>query len=316
VIHTKRLVTGLLTFVPGLSRLALRRTGGTVSARYCYAVWLRHLVKAYQAGVTAHPRSLAELGPGDSLGTGLAALLTGAQAYYAFDVVRYANLDQNLVVFEELISLFASRAQVPGPDEFPELKPDLDSYEFPRQILTEERLRASLEPDRLAAVRAALKRERLGGEDEIVIDYVPSWSDPDAVPAGTLDLVFSQAVLEHVDDLETAYRSMVQWLRPGGILSHTIDFRSHGTANGWNGHWALGDLSWKLVRGRRPFLLNREPHSRHVALLRQLGLEIVADDCTTRPSDVERSRLADRFRSLSDEDLTTSDAFIQAVKPG
>jgi SAM-dependent methyltransferase len=314
VIYTKRLVTGLLTFLPGFSRFAGRRTGGTTSARYCYAVWLRHLVKAHQAGVSVPPRSLAELGPGESLGTGIAALLSGAQAYYAFDVLRYADRETNLAVLDQLISLFRARARVPGPDEFPELRPDLDSYEFPRQILTEDRLDESLRPERLAAVEAVVRGDRDVSRDEIVLEYVPNWRDPDEVPEGTLDMVFSQAVLEHVDDLESTYRAMYRWLRQGGVLSHTIDFRSHATARGWNGHWALGDFSWKLVRGRRPFLLNREPHSTHIALLQRFGLEVVVDIRATRPSDVDRDRLAARFRGLLDEDLTTSDAFIQAVK--
>jgi SAM-dependent methyltransferase len=302
-----------MTFIPGLSRLTARRTGGTNSARYCYAVWLRHLVKAHESGLSTEPDALAELGPGDSLGTGIAALLTGAREYYAFDVVRYAPNEANIPILDELVSLFRARSRIPGPDEFPELIPDLDSYEFPSHILSADRLEESLRPDRLAALRAHLGGEGRG-RDDIVLEYVPGWHDPDTGPEGTLDLVFSQAVLEHVDDLESAYRAMRRWLRPGGVLSHTIDFRSHGTAQGWNGHWALGDLSWKLVRGRRPFLLNREPLSTHLALMERLGLEVVVDVRTTLRPEIHRDGLAPRFRGLSDEDFKTSSAFVQAVK--
>jgi SAM-dependent methyltransferase len=312
VIYTKRLVTGLLTFVPGLGRLAARRTGGTTSARYCYAVWLRHLVKAHESRLSTEPDALAELGPGDSLGTGIAALLTGAREYYAFDVVRYAPNEANIPILEELAALFRARARIPRPDEFPELIPDLDTYEFPSHILTEDRLEKSLRPERVAAMRAQLAGEGRG--DEIVLEYVPGWHDSDAVPEGTLDLVFSQAVLEHIDDLESAYRAMSRWLRRGGVLSHAIDFRSHGTAQGWNGHWALGDVSWKLVRGKRPFLLNREPLSTHLALLGRFGLEVAVDVRTTSRPEIQREGLAPRFRGLSDEDFRTSAAFIQAVK--
>jgi SAM-dependent methyltransferase len=313
VIYTKRLLTGLLSYVPGATRIVPRGTGGTESARYCYAVWLRHLVRAHAAGMTAPPDSVAELGPGDSLGTGLAALLSGARSYYAFDVVRYASDEANRAILEELISLFASRLPIPRPEEFPELHPLLKSYEFPDYLFPDERLERSLAPRRLDAIRTLLGGARRSGE--LALEYVPDWYDSATVPEGSLDLVFSQAVLEHVDELEEAYAAMRRWLKPGGVASHTIDYRSHGTARGWNGHWALGELSWRLVRGRRPFLLNREPHSTHTELLRRYGFEVVTEIAARRPSDVRRDRLAARFRGLSEDDLTTSLAFIQAVKP-
>ena len=85
------LVKGVATYLPGLELLGGRYTGGTVSARDCYSVWLRHLTTAMTHGLKEHPRVVAELGPGDSLGTGIAALLTGAERLCAFDVVRYAQ---------------------------------------------------------------------------------------------------------------------------------------------------------------------------------------------------------------------------------
>lgn len=42
----KQLIYGVASFVPGVIRLCAKGTGGTDSARYCYSVWLRHLVMA------------------------------------------------------------------------------------------------------------------------------------------------------------------------------------------------------------------------------------------------------------------------------
>ena len=79
-------LAGLATYVPGYEYL--EPTGGTSSARYCYSVWLRHLVMAYDSGLLQRPpATVAELGPGDSIGIGLAALLSGARKYHALDVV-------------------------------------------------------------------------------------------------------------------------------------------------------------------------------------------------------------------------------------
>ena len=98
--NARQLATGILSYVPGMNNFLLRRTGGTESARYCYSVWLRHLIMAYKNGLKSHPQIIAELGPGDSLGMGLAALLSGAELYYGFDVVRYAHPKTNLSIFK------------------------------------------------------------------------------------------------------------------------------------------------------------------------------------------------------------------------
>ena len=94
LLTAKALLSGLATWLPGYP--VMRRTGGTDSARYCYSVWLRHLVLLHASGRMRHrvPRVVAELGPGDSIGIGIAALLSGAEKYYAFDVVRYSDLDR------------------------------------------------------------------------------------------------------------------------------------------------------------------------------------------------------------------------------
>ena len=60
----RALLGGLASYVPGLRALIIdRRDGGTASAAYCYAVWLKHLVLLRRAGMTEVPDSVAELGP-------------------------------------------------------------------------------------------------------------------------------------------------------------------------------------------------------------------------------------------------------------
>src|SRR4030042_6479377 len=125
----KQIIRGVLTYVPELDKILPNRTGGTNSARYCYSAWLRHLVLAQKASLWNWPKVVAELGPGDSLGIGLAALLSGAQKYYAFDVVEYADTAVNLDILDELIELFTNREPIPDQNEFPLLQPKLKSYE-------------------------------------------------------------------------------------------------------------------------------------------------------------------------------------------
>src|SRR6185436_5146016 len=132
-------------------------TGGTVSARYCYSVYLRHLVMASLHGVATDARTVVELGPGDSLGIGLMAMLTGAEQYYAIDAVRHASSEPNLAIFDELAELLSARAPVPYGGEYAEILPELEDYAFPAQILDEVRLRQSLAPVRLRRLRFALE---------------------------------------------------------------------------------------------------------------------------------------------------------------
>ena len=76
-------VRGLLSYAPGFEEWASTRAGGgsTRSARYCYGVWLRHLILASQSGLSTSPQVVAELGPGESIGMGVDALLCGVRAY-------------------------------------------------------------------------------------------------------------------------------------------------------------------------------------------------------------------------------------------
>ncbi|HKQ82100.1 MAG TPA: methyltransferase domain-containing protein [Steroidobacteraceae bacterium] len=319
---TKRLIFNAATFVPGITALpvvkrklakrSLGTGGGAQRARYCYSVWLRHLAHAHGNGLDTNPRHVAELGPGHSLGIGLAAMLLGVERYYAFDVVSHANAERNLGVFEELIALVRSRADIPDAKEFPAVGPALPSYAFPAHLISDERIERNLQPERLDRIRAAL---RTCDSPASIIQYRAPWHTESTIERDTLDLVFSQAVLEHVDELPQTYRAIYDWLRPNGTMSHQIDFKCHDSAREWNGHWTYSDLMWKIARGKDTWLINREPHSTHVRLIQECGFRVVEDTKVPRPSKITRSQLAPRFQHLTDVDLTTCDAFVQAVKP-
>jgi SAM-dependent methyltransferase len=289
----------------------MRATGGTDSARYCYSVWLRHLILRNEAGLDGGiPESVAELGPGDSIGIGLAALLAGTEKYYALDVVAYSDLKSNLTIFDELVQLYRDREPIPGDDEFPSMNPKLRSYEFPQNLLTEPLLRITLDPARIDDIRSSIEHADDGRSR---IFYRAPWDDEAVIERNSIDLFFSQAVLEHVNNLADVYKSMRRWLKPNGVMSHQIDYRCHGKADTWNGHWTYSDAVWKLIVGRRPYLLNRAPHSEHVRLLKEAGFEILKQNLVRSVSALQQKHLAPRFHSLNDEDLTTSGAFIVAA---
>jgi len=309
----KPVLKGILTYIPGLRAFVTRRTGGADSARYCYSVWLRHLVMAHQHGLAAQPRVIAELGPGDSLGIGLAALLSGTECYYALDIVDYANTQANLVIFHELVNLFQRKEPIPDEQEFPALRPLLQSYEFPRQILSDQRLAQSLRSNRIQLITEVLTGTGDSKKSPIAIHYIVPWYDEKVIRPQSVDMIFSQAVLEHVDNLAQTYEALHRWLKADGFMSHQIDFGCHGLAKKWNGHWAYSDLAWRMIRGKRAYLLNRYPYSVHKWQLAQCGFNIVAEVKTFDDSGLTRTHLNSRFQALSDEDLRTRTVHILAI---
>jgi hypothetical protein len=306
----KAILSGMMTYVPGYEYM--RQTGGTISAKYCYSVWLRHLILASKNGILKKtlPRVVAELGPGDSIGIGLSALLSCAEKYHALDVVSYAKVNQNLTIFDELVHLFQNREPVPGEAEFSKMNPKLNSYEFPHYILNEKLLRVALQPERVARIRRSIEKPE---DPYSMIQYTVPWDDPKVIDSNSIDMLYSQAVLEHVNDLPSAYKAMRAWVKPSGFISHQIDFGCHKKADTWNGHYTYSDIAWKLVVGKRPYLLNRETHSTHIQLLQQNGFKVVFDGVICSPSKLQRNQLARKFRDKSDDDLSIRGAFILAL---
>lgn len=298
---------GVASFVPGVYALRSRRRHlQSADATYCYEVWLKHLVIANENGFASVPKTFAELGPGASFGVGLAALLSGADTYYALDIIKYSQVDLNIPLLDDLVILFRNRTPV-------HVSWPVESKLFPAHILTDRLLDETLAEPRIAEIRRALTATG-GRAGEITIESVVPWNSPSVIRRAEVDLIVSQAVLEHVDDLEHTYDAFKQWLRPGGYMSHEIDFRSHRLTEVWNGHLEYPEWVWKLIVGRKPYVINRQPCSTHVSLMKERGFEIV-DDRRQRMQGISRAKLARRWQGVTDDDLTSAIAFIQGRLP-
>lgn len=298
---------GLNSRLP-VSLMRQQGTGGTNSATYCYSVWLRHAVTAWKAGVNPIPQTVAELGPGDSLGIGLTALLFGAKKYYAFDVVKFADIENNLSLFDEIVSFVQECRSIPDREEFPELKPQLDDYQFPSSIFSKKHLCYCLAKERIKRIRNSIKHP---DDADSVIHYAVPWSSGSVLQEKSIDLIFSQAVLEHVDDLAGTYRAMHNWLKNDGYISHQIDFKSHNTARDWNGHWLYPDALWKIIRGKRPYLLNRQPYSAHKRMLDHAGFTLLREKIVNKASVFRQDEFAEQYQK---EDIEVSGVHLLAVK--
>lgn len=305
---------GLLSWLPGaVISGELPRPEGFDKARYAYSVWLRHLILA-SPNLVSFPKAIIELGPGDSFGVGLAALISGANTIYALDSERFIHDNQDTVrTFDNLVRLFSEQAKIPDVHEFPEMKPLLESCRFPSSILTEQHLAASSEPTRLQSIRNSLLNENVSSMDKTINYFTPEDAAP-PIGLNSVDMVISQAVMEHVDDIMKIYGELYSWLKPGGLMSHMIDFRGHSITKDWNGHWRYSESQWKIIEGKRYKFLNREPYSKHFKAIRESGFSIV-NTITYQLEESVSSPQHYKYGELSHGDTITMGALIQAIKP-
>ena len=306
------MIRALASFV--LPRGIMKRpgSGGTFSSDYCYSVWHRHLKFLLDNGLFGNIDEIsrvAEIGPGDSLGIGLASLYCGADEYYAFDVIEHANLSKNLQVSDELHKLFSSNADIPNTGNQINTYPKLKDYEFPEYLSSFE---AEYFENRRGEIAKALEKR---GNTEVVIDYVVPWYEAGKKSISEVDLIFSQAVMEHVEDIEFAYKEMFRWLRVGGVISHQIDFKTHEMTKEWNGHWYIGNPVWRFLAHGRKYPMNRLPLSSHVKKIQEAGFVIKFVLPVTRPSVFLSREPSVKNVSFTADDMVTSGALIQAVKP-
>jgi len=120
--------------------------------------------------------------------------------------------------------------------------------------------------------------------------------------------------MEHVEDIEFAYQQMFKWLKPGGVISHQVDFKTHEMTKDWNGHWYIGSKMWDLVSHGRKYPMNRLPLSSHIQMIEKAGFEIAFIKPVTTKNGFTDTHPKIFGVVFSDEDLITSGALIQAIK--
>lgn len=210
-------------------------------------------------------RIILELGPGDSIATAVVAASHGATAILV-DSGKYVSED---------INLYKSLAE------------DLRKHGLSPPDLSEARNIAEI----LALCRASYHTAGLASLKTITQDSV--------------DLIFSQAVLEHVREHEFL-PTMVECkrvLRDGGVASHRVDLKDH-LAGGLN-NLRFSKKVWESnIFVCSGFYTNRIRFSRMIRLMKEAGFQIAfsqADRWGDIP--IARGKLAKEFVQESDDDL-------------
>lgn len=216
-----------------------------------------------------HGKTILELGPGDSITSAIIAATHGAKAIL-LDLGSYSRI---------------------------EVKPYID--------LTKELQKKGLHPPDLTGSQDI---------DEILTrcnaQYLTSGlSSFKIIENESVDLIFSNAVLEHVRKslfLETMQECR-RILKPGGICSHSIDLRDHlgGALNSLR----FNDRVWESeFFARSGFYTNRIRYSQMLDLFKQSGfLEEVICVKTWGTMPTPRNVISREYRSMPIVDLLVSE---------
>jgi len=238
------------------------------------------------------PNVILELGPGNTVGFGLVAMLLYESDYMSLDIGEFFDPTVNLVALDEIYEQLSA-----GTFD----SSDISINFMPKNHNTiQVRDIQKLSPSGTTiSDRYYLLRSRI--QEPLPYPLKERWTTPilqketssiflssRRIPDPTrVEAVFSQAVLEHIDDLPGLFIHLVSTGAPGAIHSHHVDLSCHDLTREWNGHWAFSEAQWRIIRGRRPQFINRATESYLLTLFNNLDLPILHQERyrhTDRPS--------------------------------
>lgn len=221
-------------------------------------------------------RSL-ELGPGDSVLSGLVARAYGASHAWLVDAGAFADTDVSAC--RETIEMLRAQGKV---------VPDIDGATSLPEVL------------------------QLAG-----IEYLTQGTNSLAsIPDASVDFFWSQVVLEHVprDEFPWLLQELRRIVSPGGIGAHSIDFRDH--LGGGLNNLRFSNATWegRTFRGSG-FYTNRIRPREMLTMFAEAGFDVELVGETRWPEmPIRRDRLAREFHALPDEDFMVAEVEI-IVRP-
>jgi SAM-dependent methyltransferase len=149
---------------------------------------------------------------------------------------------------------------------------------------------------------------------ELPLTFEKSAGSHIPLESGSVDLVISKSVLEHVkpSHVSPLVGEMRRVLRRGGGMAHIIDLRDHMWINhdAVTGDWLdalrYGDRVFQAMFSNRSTAINRLRSSEWRTLFLSQGLELKLwrEQRYSLPRKFNRDALAPRWRELPDEDLS------------
>lgn len=223
-------------------------------------------------------RAVLELGPGNSLGTALFAAARGVERTWLVDVGDFASDD--MALYRDIARLVEAGA--PG---------------FADRVDLIDR----------AAMLASLNATYLTGG-------VASLAE---IPDGSLDLILSTAVLEHVrrGEFPKLAAEMLRVLRPGGTAYHEVDLMDH--LGGALNNLRFSEQTWESAfLADSGFYTNRIRCGEMVAALAAAGFEAAVTRIARWPAlPTPRGALSEPFRAIPEDELRIANFGVLLRKP-
>lgn len=245
-------------------RLGLFRDGRMDDPGYAFEVFWRHF-KWYETG-DLKGKTVLELGPGDSIGSGIISSAYGAAHTYLVDGVDHAVKDPRRYL--PLIDLLESKG------------------------LPVEGLRNA------TSFAELLQRART--------TYLASGLDSlRRVPSDSVDFAFSNAVLEHVRlrEFDGVMAELRRTLSPDGLSSHEVDLKDH-LSEGLN-NLRVPERVWESrLFSESGFYTNRIRYDDMIRRFESAGFRVqVVQETRWEKLPMRVPALRPEYRELAEEDL-------------
>lgn len=249
-------------------KLRLFRHGAMNKGKYALNNFKGHCERILNSS-SFSGRALLELGPGDSIATGLIAHAYGTKKTYLVDVGNFAERDYK--IYHQMLAEWETEG----------ITSDL------KECCSFEDLCAKSGTIYLTEGLQSLR----------------------SIPAGSVDIVFSTAVLEHIrrSEFTAIMTELHRILKPDGFGSHQIDLKDHigGSLN----NLRFSERVWESsLFAKAGFYTNRIRFGEMLGFFKQSGFRVKVIRKNSWPSlPTPRDKMWYPFRSLPDSDLLVSD---------